>query len=613
MADDATTTAPVAAQAVSRGITSGHASSPLTVAQPAAVTEPTETLPADGEMNETTVTKEDEEIAGKQATTEVTAPDGDTTEVVDGTGASDSTPASGKKEKRKSTGGIPEHKMKKLNKKKSMLKLQLDCKPGEFYWARLKGYPPWPSIICDEQMLPESLLASRPVSTARPDGSLRADFQEGGKNAKERTFPIMFLSTNEFSWMINTALTPLKPEECNTMPKTKMTKALQNAYKLAAEDKDLAYYKSLLAQWQEEEKRFAEEYAELEAEEARLAEERVKAAEEAGKEEEEEATKKEKKKKAPRKSKVADDDIEMEDAELPKSSKKRKKEVDSDAEGKPKKTPKVTKINAPKTPNGEAAAPAKKSTSKPKKKVVAPKAEEDEEEAKPQMTEAEKLQVREKAVLYLRHRLQKGFLSRDQAPQESEMAGMADFFTQLEGYENLEPAIIRVTKIHKVLKAIVKLSSIPKDEELQFKKRSGAMLETWNKRMEADGDAAPAAAEEPKSAAPEEPTSAAPEEKAPETNGDANAEPAVEAEEEVEAKEGAEIETEEKAVEAADSIEEKAVENTDEDTTTQAVEEPLAAPVEEPELGSDAKEDAVDGEGDVSMQTAPEEIIVEAA
>lgn len=199
MADEATTAAPVDAQpVVSHVIASGHATSlPLTPGQPAAATEPTEPTHTNGG---TTVTKEDEETAGKQATTEVNAPDDDgTAEVAEapGAGATDATSASGKKEKRKSTGGVPEHKSKKLNKKKSMPNLQLECKPGEFYWARLKGYPPWPSIICDEQMLPESLLISRPVSTTRPDGSLRSDFAEGGKNAKERTFPIMFLSTNE--------------------------------------------------------------------------------------------------------------------------------------------------------------------------------------------------------------------------------------------------------------------------------------------------------------------------------------------------------------------------------------------------------------------------------
>ena len=197
MAEDATTNMPVDAQDVCHTLTFGRVTSaPLTAYQPVAVTEPTETPQV---SDEATLTNEQVEIAGKQATTEVNAPDGETAAVVEApeAGATDAPPASGKKEKRKSTGGVPEHKSKKLNKKKSMLKLNLACQPGEMYWARLKGYPPWPAIICDEDMLPESLLASRPVSTARPDGSLRADFQEGGKNSKERTFPVMFLSTNE--------------------------------------------------------------------------------------------------------------------------------------------------------------------------------------------------------------------------------------------------------------------------------------------------------------------------------------------------------------------------------------------------------------------------------
>lgn len=150
------------------------------------------------------MTKEDEETAGKQATTEVNAPEGNGTAEIavapgaDAADATDAMAASGKKDgKRKSLGGVPEHKSKKLNKKKSMPTLHLECKPGEHYWARMKGHPSWPAMICDEEMLPESLLASRPVSTARPDGSLRDDFKEGGKNAKERTFPVMFLSTNE--------------------------------------------------------------------------------------------------------------------------------------------------------------------------------------------------------------------------------------------------------------------------------------------------------------------------------------------------------------------------------------------------------------------------------
>lgn len=181
------------------------------------------------------------------------------------------------------------------------------------------------------------------------------------------------------------------------------------------------------------------------------------------------------------------------------------------------------------------------------------------------MSEAEKLQQREKAILYLRHRLQKGFLTRDQAPKEDEMAGMADFFSQLESYESLEASIIRTTKIHKVLKAIVKLNSIPKDEEFNFRKRSHAMLDIWSKALAADGEtpaAAPPAADE------------------------SAVEPAT--------TNGAAAETLAESAEKADEKIEKQVE---------PVTEPDEAPVEAIDPGNDAKDEA---DGDVTMASAPE-------
>jgi hypothetical protein len=99
--------------------------------------------------------------------------------------------------KRKSTGTVPEHKSKKLNRKKSMPKLHLNAQPGEYWWAHMKGHPQWPAIICSEDMLPESLLRKRPVSAARADGTYREDFDIGGKNERDRRYPIMFLGTNE--------------------------------------------------------------------------------------------------------------------------------------------------------------------------------------------------------------------------------------------------------------------------------------------------------------------------------------------------------------------------------------------------------------------------------
>jgi len=113
------------------------------------------------------------------------------------TGVGSGTPGTAKKnQRRKSSAAVPEHK-KKLNKKKSMPDLHLNVKPGEFWWARMKGHPSWPAIICDEEMLPESLLSKRPVSAMRTDGTYREDFLEGGKNARDRRYPVMFLGTNE--------------------------------------------------------------------------------------------------------------------------------------------------------------------------------------------------------------------------------------------------------------------------------------------------------------------------------------------------------------------------------------------------------------------------------
>lgn len=207
MADEATTTtAPVDAQPVSSCVCvmCGHVLVPDKPYQPAAAAESTEPVQTNGGTVATEAKKEQNESAEEHAQLDESVVDGADAATADPAASASAEPTSdaaqtsgSKDKKRKSTGGVPEHKNKKLNKKKSMPTLHLDCKPGQFYWARLKGFPPWPSIVCDEEMLPESLLATRPVSTARPDGSLREDFKEGGKNAKERTFPIMFLYTNE--------------------------------------------------------------------------------------------------------------------------------------------------------------------------------------------------------------------------------------------------------------------------------------------------------------------------------------------------------------------------------------------------------------------------------
>ncbi|EED16099.1 PWWP domain protein [Talaromyces stipitatus ATCC 10500] len=441
----------------------------------------------------TTETEEKDKPAEKQPENTEAAPAAEPTEVNgkdDGeptlaeapavNGTSTPRPSSAK---RKSVGGPSSS--KKLNKKKSQQRItHLDAAPGEYYLARLKSFPPWPAIICDEEMLPLSLLNTRPVTTKQADGTYKEAYADGGKRVHDRTFPIMFLETNEFAWIPNTDLTPLDPAQCKDVSEKGKGKQLIAAYKVAAEGHDLQYFKNLLADHQRAIQQEAEEREAVAAEKAAL-----KAQKEAAKEARE-AAKEEKKKK--RKSVAAEtEDVEMADADegekKPKSTKKRKKDAGSDAEDeKPPKTPKTAtklKLSTPKDPNAE-----KPKTSKAKKPVEQPveKVEEPPKERTPQIDPQEAKANKQKRVLFLRHKLQKGFLQRDQAPKEEEMDLMAKFMTELENYGEIEVSIIRKTKIQKVLKAIIKLPSIPKEEEYHFKQRSMDILTGWKNLLDSD-------------------------------------------------------------------------------------------------------------------------------
>ena len=113
-------------------------------------------------------------------------------EAANGTPASAKRGGNGGSSKKKHS--VPEHKSKKLQKKKSRPLTNLDAEPGQYYFARMKGHPPWPSVICDEAMLPVSLLSTRPVTAKLSDGTFKkVEYADGGKRAHERTFPVMFL------------------------------------------------------------------------------------------------------------------------------------------------------------------------------------------------------------------------------------------------------------------------------------------------------------------------------------------------------------------------------------------------------------------------------------
>jgi hypothetical protein len=103
------------------------------------------------------------------------------------------------------------------------------------------------------------------------------------------------------------------------------------------------------------------------------------------------------------------------------------------------------------------------------------------------ITQAECLDKREKAVLHLRYNLQRGFLPQNGSAKEEEMSALDKILGQLESHGDLEPSIIRSTKIDRILKSISKLASIPKDKEFGFKRRSAKLFGIYNKRLEDDG------------------------------------------------------------------------------------------------------------------------------
>ncbi|OIW35364.1 hypothetical protein CONLIGDRAFT_566910 [Coniochaeta ligniaria NRRL 30616] len=386
--------------------------------------------------------------------------------------------------RRKSTGTAGGK--KNLKKKGSMARItHLDCKPGDHYFVRGKGWTKWPGVICDEEMLPAALLKSRPVTAMRVDGTYREDVADGGKRVVDRTYPVMYLQTNEFGWVKNTDLAELDPKTVTDNIPAKANQELQAAYHLAAEAHPLDYYKNVLR-----------EHMETEAKERKEAKEAKAQATPA----------KKSSKKA--KAKTNDDDLEMPDAdeevdsETTKKSNKRKADDSAEtpqrAESVKKPKIKLTTSSTPKTTNGTASTPksakakddSKPTKSKSKKisKETADKTTEKEVAApkEPEHTAEEKHQRKEKEVLFLRHKLQRGLLTKEQGPKEEEMKTMSDYISKLEAFPDLEVSIIRATKINKVLKAILKMDSIPKEDEFKFKPRSQVLLDQWTRLLAVD-------------------------------------------------------------------------------------------------------------------------------
>ncbi|RPB00828.1 hypothetical protein L873DRAFT_1678875 [Choiromyces venosus 120613-1] len=380
--------------------------------------------------------------------------------------------------------------------------VDVDYQPGMNVLAKMRTFPPWPAIILSDELLPEALLKTKPSGKSGKKGEASAP----AAPAAPTSWPVMFMGTNEYSWMSVSNLEPLDDEKLASAPKSSKSKPLQEAWAVALGGLNLDDVKS----YQDAVEMEVDEPS-VEGEAVEPEEEGVEAegtsevdddleAEEVDDESEEEAPKQKKSaKKTPNKKRKKSDSVsDDEDDALPdKPAKTPKKTAPAKTPRKAQaKTPQTAK--ATKTPsNGTAKSKAsgksaKKGQAKDDKKSPAPRKKatksadrvvDSDTDSAPKSSgkKGGNAEKRTKEILYLRHRMQRGFLSKGKVPSIDDMPAMDKYFSVLEGHTDIDFDAIRTTKINKVLKAIVKLDNIPKEEEFRFRKRAIALLEIWEK------------------------------------------------------------------------------------------------------------------------------------
>ncbi|OWZ76595.1 hypothetical protein C365_04747 [Cryptococcus neoformans Bt85] len=162
------------------------------------------------------------------------------------------------------------------------------------------------------------------------------------------------------------------------------------------------------------------------------------------------------------------DELEDEDeAEVVVKAGKRKRD-----EPKKKKAAAAKKEEEPKLKKAKAAAASKAGD---KKKTVS-KTEGDED---PLASNPECVKVKD-----WRHKLQKAFLG-ESMPAESEMPHWNEVFESIESYDSMTIEALQYSKIGKVMKKIMGLTTIPLNDKYEFTKRAGKLMHQWQEFIDA--------------------------------------------------------------------------------------------------------------------------------
>lgn len=107
--------------------------------------------------------------------------------------------------------------------------------PTSIVLAKVKGYPPWPAMVLDENLLPQNIIDKRPKSV-HPKRSKRS------RGKPITILPVRFFSDDTYIWIKDSDLKTMTTEMIDThlnSDKKRKDKLLEKAYQLAKSPPDM--------------------------------------------------------------------------------------------------------------------------------------------------------------------------------------------------------------------------------------------------------------------------------------------------------------------------------------------------------------------------------------
>ncbi|KAG5519717.1 hypothetical protein PMAC_001874 [Pneumocystis sp. 'macacae'] len=331
---------------------------------------------------------------------------------------------------------------KELLETKQQDKDNIEYSVGDLVLAKISGYPWWPGMIFPEDAVPKDVKDARPASRRRRNGT------------EIKYWLVRFFPTPEYIWATKSDIRPLTSKMIDDFLSKKTTKKdIRESYEIA---KTFPTVEDLLAQ-----QSFGAKDEVLEEEEEE--EDRVEDDEEFNDDDSNDL-------------KNGDiDDIKKNvlkrKSDFKKAENKKKKFEDSshkvktNDQGKKLSTKSRKALN--KISNGDSS---------------------EEYSVYSEQSSQIKWEQKKQQVLFLRHKLQRIMLTTGKAPSEADMPIVSEQLEKLETFKGIDVAILRTTKIGKVLKRIVQLSDIPANEKYSIKERSEKLLVFWKDLLEKPND-----------------------------------------------------------------------------------------------------------------------------